>query len=72
MPVFHGSMAAAPAWCELTTFEIVRLPAGARHEFARVAPQERLLVASGSCQLLTGAEEVEATSGHEARTRRGR
>jgi mannose-6-phosphate isomerase-like protein (cupin superfamily) len=63
MPIFHGSMAAAPAWCELTAFEVLRLPAGARHEFARVAPKERLIVASGSCHLLAGAEDAEAKAG---------
>ena len=63
MPLFRDGMAAAPAWCELTSFEIVELPAGATRDFARTAPHERLLVASGSCRVAHGGEETDAMAG---------
>src|SRR5215218_7216920 len=63
MPLFRDGLRSAPAWCELTAFEIVRLPAGARHQFAPSGHKERLLVASGACRLALGGEAVEATAG---------
>lgn len=63
MPLYRDRMATAPAWCELTAFEIIELPAGARREFARTAPRERLIVASGDCRLAHGGEETDGAEG---------
>ena len=63
MPLFRDGLGSAPAWCELTLFEIIRLSAGARHAFAPSGRKERLIVASGACRLALGGEEVDATEG---------
>ena len=63
MPLFRDGLGSAPAWCELTAFEIIRLPAGARHDFAPSGQKERLIVASGACRLALGGAEVDATAG---------
>ena len=63
MPLFRDGLGSAPAWCELTSFEVLRLPAGARHDFPRIAPRERLIVASGTCRLACGAEQLDAAAG---------
>ena len=48
MPLYRDGMAAAPAWCELTSFEVIDLPVGATRDLPRTAPRERLLVAAGA------------------------
>ena len=50
MPVFRSGEA-APSWCGLRYFEVLRLPRGASHTFERRAPHERLVVGSGACRL---------------------
>jgi len=49
VPVFRSGPGLAPDWCELEYFEIVRLPAGSRHTFARRGGKEKLIVAGGGC-----------------------
>ena len=63
MPLFRDGRRSAPAWCELTSFEILRLPADARHDFPRTAPREPLIVAAGTCRLACGAEQLDAAAG---------
>lgn len=63
MPLFRHGLAEAPAWCELRSFAVVELPVGARHDFPRTAPRERLLVVAGACRVAHGAEERDATEG---------
>lgn len=53
----------APAWCEMTFFEIVTLPLGARHRFARVAPKEKLIVCQGQGLIAVAGTLVEASAG---------
>ena len=60
MPVFRSGVGQAPAWCELRQFEIVELAPGATHDFARVAPKERLIVGRGACRVRVGSAEHEA------------
>src|SRR6476659_9908230 len=69
MPLLRDTMDSAPAWCELSSFEIVRLPVGARREFPRQSRQERLLVASGACRLRWGGEAMDAEAGSKAALR---
>jgi mannose-6-phosphate isomerase-like protein (cupin superfamily) len=53
----------APAWCEMTFFEIVTLPRGAHHRFARRAPKEKLIVCQGRALIAIDGSEVDATAG---------
>jgi mannose-6-phosphate isomerase-like protein (cupin superfamily) len=55
----HG----APAWCELSSFEIVRLPIGGTHRFPRCGPQERLILAAGACTVVWGDQRHDARAG---------
>ena len=60
MPVFRSGEA-APPWCGLKFFEVVRLPAGASHTFERAGRYERLVVGAGACRLdVPGQGLVEA------------
>jgi len=63
MPLFHGGMAEAPTWYELTDFAIVTLAAGEGRTFARRAARERLLIADGRCRVAFDHEEHEAAAG---------
>lgn len=63
MPVFKSGQRFAPAWCEMTVFEIIACPAGQRRAFARTAPKEKWIVARGDCRIKVGAEEIRATAG---------
>lgn len=63
MPVFHGDMRSAPAWCELSSYEIVHLPIGSQHRFMHVGQQERLIVAAGSCRIAWAGGQREASAG---------
>jgi mannose-6-phosphate isomerase-like protein (cupin superfamily) len=69
MPLFHGDMHGAPAWCELSSFEIVRLPIGGTHRFTRCGPQERLIVAAGSCLLAWDEQRLDASRGDKIELR---
>jgi mannose-6-phosphate isomerase-like protein (cupin superfamily) len=51
MPVFREGEGQAPAWCEMTHFEIVHLSAGQFHSFARAGKKEKLIVGQGSCHI---------------------
>lgn len=62
MPVFRSGDA-TPAWCEMTFFEIVSLPRGARHRFTRRAAKEKLIVCQGQGLVATDGTEIEATAG---------
>jgi mannose-6-phosphate isomerase-like protein (cupin superfamily) len=63
MPLISERHQVFPAWCELAAFEIVHLPVGARHVFSRREPQERLIVAAGSCRIGMGGRSVDASEG---------
>lgn len=63
MPVFKSGKNQAPAWCELEWFEIVELPAGGEHRFARDGKKEKLIVGRGSCQVVCAGREVAAERG---------
>jgi mannose-6-phosphate isomerase-like protein (cupin superfamily) len=47
----------------MTFFEIVTLPRGARHRFARRAPKEKLIVCQGQALIAIDGTEVAATAG---------
>lgn len=51
MPLFRSGEGHAPAWCEMTHFEIVHLAPGQRHTFARVGEKEKLIVGQGRCRI---------------------
>ena len=66
VPVFRSGEA-APSWCGLRYFEVLRLPRGASHTFERRAPHERLVVGSGACRLdVPGQGPLAAASGGAA------
>src|SRR5687767_3704610 len=50
MPIFRSGEP-APAWCEMTHFDIVQLAPGARHAYARRGQKERLFVCEGECRI---------------------
>ena len=62
MPVFKSGDV-APAWCEMTFFEVVMLPRTARHRFVWRAPKEKLIVCQGQCRIAIDGAEVEAVVG---------
>jgi mannose-6-phosphate isomerase-like protein (cupin superfamily) len=62
MPVFRSGDV-IPAWCELTFFEIVAIPAGSLHRFPRREAKEKLLVGRGRCQIEGAGEERDGEEG---------
>jgi mannose-6-phosphate isomerase-like protein (cupin superfamily) len=62
MPVFTSG-AVPPAWCEMTFFEVVTLPPGTQHRFARRAPREKLIVCQGRCRIAIDGTESDAAAG---------
>jgi mannose-6-phosphate isomerase-like protein (cupin superfamily) len=62
MPVIKSGET-APAWCEMTFFEIVTLSRGARFRFARRAPKEKLIVCQGRVRIAIDGAEVDASAG---------
>ena len=62
MPVIKSGET-APAWCEMTFFEIVTLSRGARFRFARRAPKEKLIVCQGRVRIAIDGVEVDASAG---------
>ena len=56
MPVFRSGDGLAPAWCEMTFFEIVEIPAGSQHRFPRREPKEKLIVCRGHGQVSDAGE----------------
>jgi mannose-6-phosphate isomerase-like protein (cupin superfamily) len=60
MPVFQSGEGQAPAWCELSYFDIVRLGPGQSHRYGRKGPKEKLIVGEGKCALKAGDVEVVA------------
>lgn len=53
MPIVSSGNGPFPNWCELESFEIVPLPEGGSHTFPRRGQREKLIVARGSCRLVT-------------------
>jgi len=51
MPVFKSDDD-PPRWCELEYFDIVHLSQGEEHVFDRMGRKEKLIVCSGSCDIL--------------------
>jgi len=64
MPVFRSGDV-APTWCELTFFEIVKIPARARHHFPRREAKEKLIVGRGDCQVNVAGKEHVAEKGSQ-------
>lgn len=62
MPIIHSDDS-LPSWCELEFYEIVRLPAGASHRFARRSVREKLIVGEGECRIAWGGQVVSAVRG---------
>src|SRR5690606_25628608 len=62
-PVFKEGEGQAPAWCEMTHFEIVPLSPGQQHTFARVGKKEKLIVGEGSCRIRYAHDAVLAERG---------
>ncbi|MCC2685151.1 MAG: hypothetical protein K0R75_2050 [Paenibacillaceae bacterium] len=58
MPVFQSGKGLAPAWCEMDYFEIVTLQPGDSHRFERMSPQEKLIVAAGSCLIAYEGQRI--------------
>lgn len=63
MPVFKQGEGQAPAWCEMTQFEIVHLAPGQQHTFARIGQKEKLIVGEGSCRIRYGERSTLAERG---------
>ncbi|HZG68162.1 MAG TPA: hypothetical protein VEZ12_15565 [Herpetosiphonaceae bacterium] len=63
MPVFKSGLGLAPAWCELTYFEIVELQTGARHTFDWIGNKEKLIVGKGRCRLSVAGQVMELETG---------
>jgi mannose-6-phosphate isomerase-like protein (cupin superfamily) len=66
MPLFSDSRGTAPAWGELSSFEIVRLAVGDRRRFVRHDRTERLIVTGGACRLEWGTHAIDAGEGTKA------
>jgi hypothetical protein len=47
MPVFRSAKGAAPAWCQMQYFDIVRLDKGQTYEYGRDGQMEKLIVGRG-------------------------
>jgi len=62
MPVMRSGEA-APEWCELEHFDIVRLKPGEAHRFERAGRKEKLIVGAGRCRVAVGGRIVEAERG---------
>lgn len=58
MPVIKVDKQTFPAWCELESFEIVILAEGGAHAFDRRREREKLIVARGSCRLVSPSEQA--------------
>lgn len=64
MPVFRSAKGAAPAWCQMQYFDIVRLDKGDSYEYARDGQMEKLIVGRGCARVrCAGGEVVEAKEG---------
>ena len=63
MPIFKSGAGLAPVWCEMTCFDIVRLPKGGKHTFARVGRKEKLIVGRGRCRVTCAGKTVDAQEG---------
>ncbi len=63
MPVFHSAKGAAPAWCQMQYFDIVRLARGERYQYDRAGQMEKLVVGSGCARVQCAGGEVEAAEG---------
>ncbi len=60
MPVFRTG---APDWCEMRFFEIIDLPAGAKHIFVRSQPKEKLIIGAGQCRIAFEGKTITADEG---------
>jgi mannose-6-phosphate isomerase-like protein (cupin superfamily) len=63
MPVFKSGKGLAPKWCEMNFFDIVELPAGAKHTFKRIGQKEKLIVGNGQCRLVFDDQTIDANQG---------
>jgi len=63
MPVFKSGKELSTAWCEMEFFEIIKLPAGAKHTFARIGQREKLVIEKGVCAIQHGDMVTEGREG---------
>jgi mannose-6-phosphate isomerase-like protein (cupin superfamily) len=62
MPVFRSGDP-APAWGQMSHFDIVRLDPGQEYTFQRRGEKEKLIVGEGDCQVSWGGEQRACTKG---------
>ena len=63
MPVFRSAKGAAPAWCQMQYFDIVRLDKGQTYEYGRDGQMEKLIVARGCVRVRCADGPIEAQEG---------
>jgi len=63
MPVFRSGPGQAPDWCEMESFDIVRLLPEEGHTFERMGKKEKLVVVRGECTLFFAGEKMRAREG---------
>ncbi|MDQ5851656.1 MAG: hypothetical protein M3380_06185 [Chloroflexota bacterium] len=63
MPVFKSGPGLAPAWCEMTYFEIVELQPGARHAFKWIGRKEKVIVGKGRCRVSVAGRSMDVERG---------
>ncbi len=63
MPVFKSGPGLAPAWCEMTYFEIVELHPGARHAFTWIGRKEKVIVGKGRCRVSVAGRSMDVERG---------
>ncbi|WNQ13981.1 hypothetical protein MJA45_13470 [Paenibacillus aurantius] len=63
MPLIRGGVGQMPAWCELESFEIIRLPDGGSRKLQRMGRKERIVIGWGSTVVSSGEEQVNVCRG---------
>ncbi|WJH33526.1 hypothetical protein N6H14_26375 [Paenibacillus sp. CC-CFT747] len=63
MPLIRGGVGQLPAWCELESFEIIRLPDGESRKLQRMGCKERIVIGWGSAVVSNGEEQVNVCRG---------
>ncbi len=60
MPVFKPVSGKAPIWCQLESFDIVRLKPGEEHSFNRQGKKEKLIICKGACSVIIKERTIES------------
>ncbi|MFT5087585.1 MAG: mannose-6-phosphate isomerase-like protein (cupin superfamily) [Candidatus Latescibacterota bacterium] len=63
MPVFRSAKGAAPPWCEMHYFDIVRLAPGENYQYHRDGEREKLIVGGGRARMQVAGVEMEIEQG---------